>query len=106
MFKPLFVRQNRKGKRIDPLEVFVIYTERNYTKLYMKEGNKYMIRSSLTAAMEKFPKGTFIQVSRSCAVCVYHIQEVTKDCMLVGDYEVPIARQFFDNVLEHIEIIG
>ena len=38
MFKPLFVRQNRKGKRVDPLEVFVIYTEKNYTKFYMKDG--------------------------------------------------------------------
>jgi DNA-binding LytR/AlgR family response regulator len=105
MLKPLFVRQKKALKKIDPLDVMCMCTEGNYTKIFLADDSYHLVRSTLTGAMAKFPPDMFIKTHRAYAVSVFYIDNIAKDQLTVGEYAIPISKQFYDKIIEQLQII-
>jgi DNA-binding LytR/AlgR family response regulator len=105
MLKPIFVRQNKTLKKIDPLDVMFICTEENYTRLFLADDTHYLIRSTMTRAMKKLPPDIFIRTERSYAVSVFYIDNIAKDHLTVSEHTIPISRQYYNNLIAQLQII-
>jgi DNA-binding LytR/AlgR family response regulator len=102
---PFFVRYNRVLKRIDPSEVICLFTEGNYTKIFLTNDRTYMVRSTLSDALEKLPKDTFIQINRSAGVSIYFIDDIKRNDLVVGGLSMPITKKYIKSTMAKLNII-
>lgn len=105
MMIPFFVWQNRVLKKINPEDVICLYTEKNYTRIFLKNKTYYMVRSTLSSALKKLPPDIFIKIHRSFAASVYYIDSIEKDHLQVGNESIPIAKQYYKSLLAKLNII-
>ena len=105
MLKPLFVWQNKELKKVNPEDVVCLVTERNYTRICLTNNNFYLVRSSLSATLQKLPPGIFIKIHRSFVASVYHISSIHKDHLVVMGEGLPIGKQYYAPLLAKLNII-
>ena len=79
--------------------------EGNYTRIYLADKSRYMVRSSLSGALKKLPPDMFIKIHRSVVVSVYYIDSIHKDHLLIGDEPIPIAKQYYKSLIDRLNII-
>ncbi len=77
MLEPFFVRtvvkKDKVLKKIDPMKVAGLSTEKNYTKIILIDNTSYQVRMSLINALKKFPPGMFVKIDRAVVVSKYAI---------------------------------
>jgi len=105
MIKPFFVWQNKVLKRIDPAMVMCLYTEKNYTKIFLSDKTYYLVRSSLSGALKKLPPDMFIRIHNSLVASIYFIDVIAKDHLLIGGEPVPIGRKYYNASIKRLNII-
>jgi DNA-binding LytR/AlgR family response regulator len=105
MLKPFFVWQNKVLKRIDPEKVMCLYTEGNYTKIFLSDKTYYLVRSSLSRAIKKLPPEMFIKIHRSLVASIYFIDDIARDHLIMGGEPIPIGRQYYKAAVGQLNII-
>jgi DNA-binding LytR/AlgR family response regulator len=110
MLEPFFVRtvvKNEKVlKRIDPMKVAGLSTEKNYTKIILIDNKGYTVRISLANALKKFPPDMFIKIDRANVVSKYAIDFIARDHLIVnGTTTLNIARRYYKYVVAGINIV-
>ena len=104
MLRPFFVWKDRKLHSIDPGKVLFLNTEGNYTRIYLAN-SFYMVRSSLSNALKKLPPDMFIKVHRSYVISIYHIDNISRDYLVINEVAIPIAKQYYKPLIEKLNII-
>ena len=104
--KPIFVWQDRVLKKVDPDKILFLETEGNYTKLFLKDKTYYLVRSTLSTALEKLSAEDFIQTHRSHAVSGQFVTDIAKDYVVV-EYEdikkgIPLSRRFYKQIIQEV----
>ena len=105
MQTPFFVRQNGVLKKIDPAEVICLFTEGNYTKIFLTNHIYYLVRATLSGALKKLPKDTFIRINRKTVASIYFMDQIARDHLIIEGEPVPITRQYYASVLAQLNII-
>jgi DNA-binding LytR/AlgR family response regulator len=105
MLKPFFIRHNKLLKSIDPAQVVALYTEGNYTRIFMKDETFYMVRSSLTRALKKLPPEIFIRIHKSIVASIYYIDDIDKDHLIICGEPMPIGKQYYKSFISRLNII-
>ncbi|MFL5744892.1 MAG: LytR/AlgR family response regulator transcription factor [Niastella sp.] len=105
MLKPFFVWQDKKLIRLDPVDVMFLKTQKNYTSIVLSNNTYFMVRTSLSNALKKLPSDLFIKTHRSWAASILYIVNVERDTLRVGEEEIPIARQYYKEVIEQLNVI-
>ena len=105
MFKPFFVRQNRKLKKIYPQDVVCLRIDENYTNIFCNDGKKYIVRSTLSGVLKKLPPDLFIKIHRAYAVSINHIDDIAYDHLVMDGEPLPIGRQYRESLLGKLNII-
>jgi len=105
MLKPFFVWENRKLKRIDPAEVACLVADKNYTKIWLRDGTEYMVRATLTNALKKLPPDMFIKIHRAAVASVYFMDSISRDHLMAGIHTIPIGKQYYKSLINKLNII-
>lgn len=105
MLRPVFVRHERMYIRINPENVICLQTEGNYTKIFLDNNAVYMVRSTLTNALNVLPSGMFVKISRSLAVSVFFIDKISKDHLVLAGQGAAIASSYYDSLINSLDII-
>ena len=105
MAKPLFVWQERVLVKIKTENIIALATEKNYTKIFMPDKKYYFVRTSLVRLLKKLPKRMFVKTHRAYAVAIERIEEVYKDHVIVENEGIPVARQFYNKIVSHLEVV-
>jgi DNA-binding LytR/AlgR family response regulator len=105
MLKPFFVWQNKVLKSVNPADVVCLSTEGNYTRIFLSDKSYYMVRSTLSGTLRKLPPEMFIKIHRSFAVSIYFIDTIDRDHLTVGNDAIPIARQYYRQVIKQLNVI-
>jgi len=105
MLKPLFVWQNKELKKVNPEDVIWLVTERNYTRICLTNNIFYLVRSSLSATLQKLPPNIFIKIHHSFVASVYHISSIHKDYLIAWDEPLPIGKQYYASLLAKLNIL-
>lgn len=111
MLKPFFVWRDKELKSVRPEEVVCLVTKGNYTKIYLSDEKHYLVRTTLTRALERLNPEVFIKVHRKFAVSVIFIDTVARDHLnltVVVDKSkvVPIARQYYQSLINQLIMLG
>lgn len=80
-------------------------TEGNYTKIFLANEMHFMVRSTLSGALQKLPPDMFIRTHRAYAVSIYYISDIDRDHLTLGEHPVPIAKRYYKSVIEQLNII-
>ena len=105
MLNLFFVWQNKVLKRIDPAQVMCLFTEGNYTKIFLSDKTYYLVRSSLSGALKKLPPEMFIKINRSTVASIYSIDLIAKDHLIINEEPIPIGKQYYKKAIRQLNII-
>ena len=105
MMNPFFVWQNKTLKRIDAGQVMCLYTEGNYTNIFLSDETHYLVRSTFSGALKKLPPEMFIRIHRSMAASIYFIDDIANDHLIIGGKSMPISRRYYKTAIRKLNII-
>ena len=102
-----FYRQDGILRRIMLDNVLLLETTGNYVKFHELNGF-HLVRTSLATVLEVLPKGQFVQISRSMAIAVEHLDLIRRDTvtLLSGSIEFTLSRKYYDGLMKRITILG
>lgn len=72
--------------------VLMIHSEREYCKLFMKDGTTALVRSSIVQMSEKLSEYNFVRVSRGWMVNLGYIEKLSRKLVTVAGTELPVSR--------------
>lgn len=105
MLKPFFVWHNKVLRKVNPVQVLYLSTERNYTKIVLIDNSYFLARTTLSAALKKLPPDIFIKIHRRFVASVYHLDSIQKYHLQIGEDTFPIGRQYYKSVITKLNII-
>lgn len=97
----IFVKYERQIKKIYLKDILFVEGEENYVYIYTLS-EKIMVRSTMKHILESLPEGCFLQIHKSYVVNIAHISNVEGNMLGIGEYKVPIARNYREEVFNRI----
>ncbi len=89
-----YVRSEGKFVRIQFEELDYIETLDDYLSLFMSNGLRHLVHSSLKKMLEELPSDRFLRVHRSYVVNVKRIVDFDENSLVVGRKPIPVARGY------------
>ncbi len=81
-------------------EISFVQAEHVYVKVFKKDGDYILHRSTLKDILHKLPSDQFIQTHRSFVVNIRHITSWDTNSLYIGKHEIPMSRSKKKDVLE------
>ncbi|NMB70654.1 MAG: response regulator transcription factor [Bacteroidales bacterium] len=100
----IFIKEDHQLVKIKFSELLWIKSEGNYLELFCAGGKKHLIRSTLKDFLNKLPASFFLQVHKSYAVNINHIEAIDYSHILIGSSTIPVGRLFIDNIRKTLRI--
>lgn len=81
-------------------EIKMIEALKDYIKIHYITPNKrpLLVRMSMKAMEEQLPVSRFIRIHKSYIVSINEITALRKNCLFIGDLELPVGEQYKDVV--------
>ena len=70
----------------------------NYLKIHLQNQSPLVVRMTLKAVMEKLNEKEFIRVHRSYIIPVSRIESVKQKIITIADEEIPVGKNYEDNL--------
>lgn len=93
----IFIKKDYLLVKIRFDELRYIKSDGNYVEIFC-ENKKLITRSTLKDFMQKLPPNRFVQVHKSYAVNVEHIDAIEYSSIMVGKEQIPISRSFTNDL--------
>ena len=100
-----FVKDKGGLERIEMNDILFLKADLNYVELVM-EGNRYVLRNSLSELLERLPGDRFHRVNRSTAINLAHLDLIDGNIIHVGPHRIPLSRSLRNALLECLRIIS
>lgn len=101
----IFVKTEYRIENVPVNEILYIEGMQNYLQIVLR-GKKIMTKQSFKALMQQLPKGLFIQVHKSWAVAISHIESVERNRIKIAGEMIPIGDTFRDAFYSAIKTIN
>lgn len=96
-----FVRSERKMIKVNFNEISYIESIKDYIKI-MLDNKAVITRETISNIEAMLPQKGFIRTHRSYIVSFEKIKAYTAECVEIGDKEIPVSRNFKDEVLKKL----
>lgn len=100
----IFIRKDYLLVKIKFSELFWIKSDGNYLELYCSGGKKHLIRSTLKDFLNKLPASVFLQVHKSYAVNINHIEAIEYSNLIIGNNTIPVGRLYIETIRKILNI--
>jgi len=97
--KSIFLRSNKKYVQVSINDILYAEAAGNYTKV-ITISDTITIREKISDLLEVLPKENFLQVHKSFAIAVKHIQSIEGNRIFIQEHIVPIGKMYKANVNE------
>ncbi len=103
---PIQIKSDGKIYFIDVDDILFCEAMRNYTRVFLKSGNKLMPLISLSKFEQELKSSTtdFIKVHRSFIVSKKHIEATKGSQILIQNHKIPVGIQYKEAFLKSIKI--
>ncbi|SHJ05222.1 LytR/AlgR family response regulator transcription factor [Aquimarina spongiae] len=98
----IFVRSDRRMKRIDFSDILYIESYSDYLKIHCTSG-VITTRETISNMQSKLPTKDFIRIHRSFVVAISKIDSFSNEEVVVGNKSLPISRNYKTEVLKTLE---
>ena len=96
----LYIKQNYQFIRINMHDLLYLEADNTYTKL-VTSGNKYIMRLTLSAMLERINQPWLVRVHRSYAVNINFVESFNDAEVSVGSQLIPLSRSYKDDFMKH-----
>lgn len=100
----IFIRKDYLLMKIRYIDLLWMQSEGNYLELHCAGGKKHLVRSTLRDFLGRLPASVFLQIHKSFAVNVTHIEALEYNSVIIGPDKIPVGRQFTDSVKNALNI--
>jgi DNA-binding LytR/AlgR family response regulator len=95
----IFVQSNKKHIQLEVGNILYIEATGNYTKI-VTTTETITIREKFSAFLEQLPKSEFVQVHKSFAVALKHIESIEGNLIFIANYKVTIGKIYKFNIVQ------
>ncbi len=95
----LFIKDNNKTYRVNPLDILYIEGMREYIKIITNNAN-IVTKSSLTRFYDQLPKELFIRIHKSFIINTRKVKVFTTLHVEINDKKIPIGRSYKINTID------
>jgi DNA-binding LytR/AlgR family response regulator len=95
--KHVFLKQNNSHIQVDLNTILFIEASGNYTKV-VTTTDTITVREKISDMIESLPKNEFLQVHKSFAIAIRHIQSIEGNRIHIGSHTIPIGKLYKSNV--------
>lgn len=95
----IFLRSNKKYIQVEIGTIQIIEASGNYAKVITTD-ETIVIREKISAILEYLPKSDFLQVHKSFAIAIKHINTIEGNRIFIADHVVPIGKIYKLNINE------
>jgi DNA-binding LytR/AlgR family response regulator len=95
----LFLKQNNSHIQVDVNAILYIEAFGNYTKV-VTALDTITIREKISNTLEMLPKDGFLQVHKSFAIAVKHINRIEGNRIYIEDHTIPIGKLYKANLIK------
>lgn len=99
----VFIKDSNCYIKINQDEVYLIESEGNYVKIYTPE-KKYLIRCTISGAIEKLKQPYFVRVHRSFCVNINKITKFNEHEITLEKIKVPIGRNYKESFIKNFDL--
>lgn len=93
----LVVKDGRRMIKLRVSEILFVQADGNYLEIRLPD-RKYLVRATLKSFLTQLPADRFCKVHKSWVVNLAHAHLLEKDQLHVGDFIVPVYRNYLDTV--------
>jgi two-component system response regulator LytT len=97
----IFIKKDYLLVKIKFEELKYIKSDGNYIEIYC-DNKKLITRSTLKDFLLKLPSQRFVQVHKSYAVNIEHVDAIEYSNIIIGKESIPISRSFADELKKYI----
>ncbi len=99
----LFIKEGYVFIKIHQKDILYLEAKDNYVRIHTIN-KQYLIRCTLTKAMERLNKAFMLRIHRSFGININHIESFTEHEINIGATVVPIGRNYKTDFLRFFEI--
>lgn len=93
----IFLKENKKYTQVKISSMLYLEASGNYTKVVTFD-QSITIRGKISDLLSELPEEDFLQVHKSFAVAVKHINNVIGNRLFMGDHKIPIGKIYKSNL--------
>jgi DNA-binding LytR/AlgR family response regulator len=102
----LFVKLGNKYYRVDIADIVYFEADGKLMHIYTKSEQKFSIRTSLESLFSQLKTYNFIRIHRSYCINSNFLEVINGDFVVVNKQQVPIGRNYRDDLLVNIKTIS
>lgn len=100
----IFIKDKFRFERVYFSDITHLSAEGNYVKVFTK-GKQYVLAVTLGTLHDKINDNKFLRVHRSYVVNLEEIEALEGNRMFIGDNEIPIGRNYREEVQQYFNMI-
>src|SRR5262249_47798991 len=74
----------------------------NYVRIHLRGSKPVLSRSSLKTFEERLPAGRYVRVHKSFLIALDKITSIERECVRIGETEIPVSRSYREELLKRI----
>jgi len=99
----IFVKEKNLFHKIKLTDIRYFKSDHVYVEVHTIQGNKHLIRGSLTDLSERLPKN-FYRTHRSFTINVDQMDAINSAYVIINDDKIPIGKNYRDELLNKIRV--
>ena len=100
----LFIRSERRIRRINFSEIHYIEGLKDYVKIWLKDERKPVLSLSTLKALEsRLPGDRFMRVHRSYIVNLETVKVIERGRIVFGEVRIPVTEQYIENFRKFLD---
>ena len=99
----LYVTGNKKVYKIELDNIVYVESKRDYISIY-KADKELQVRYTISAFEKRLPEKDFMRIHRSFIISLKHIKGFTSNTVDLGLIEIPIGRNFHEQVFSPLKL--
>lgn len=99
----IMVKEGNSFTKVYVHEILYLQAEHVYVIIYLKDGRKLTVRSSLKDYLQNLNPDIFYQVHRSYAVNLKHVHKIENNDILMNSARIPIGKTQKEELLNRIQ---
>ena len=99
----IFVKEKNLFHKIKLKNIRYLKSDHVYIEVYTTDGQKHLIRGSLTDFSERLPKN-FYRTHRSFTINVDHMNAINSAYVMIDGEQIPIGKNYRDDLLKKIRV--
>lgn len=97
----LFIKVDRLFVKVKFVDILWLQADHNYIKIFSTNG-RYMVRMSFKELLTKLPSERFFRTHKSYYVNVDKLEAVNSTYVLINEQEIPLSRNYKDDLLNRL----